>query len=133
MIGIGSSAMKALLEREARLAEVVLSREPLVNEYESRLDRDSLTAERWFGGHGRTIASIEVQDAFVLDERAPHVLAIAGVRLDDGSARRYSFVLTGRPLRIATAGDGAWRALAIAMADGQMPEVRGLDSASHAR
>jgi len=37
------SAVKALLERDARLAEVVLSREPLVNEYESRLDRDSLT------------------------------------------------------------------------------------------
>jgi len=37
------SAVKALLERDGRLAEVVLSREPLVNEYESRLDRDSLT------------------------------------------------------------------------------------------
>jgi phosphate transport system protein len=38
-----SSAVKALLERDARLADVVLSREPLVNEYESRLDSDSLT------------------------------------------------------------------------------------------
>jgi phosphate transport system protein len=37
------SAVRALLERDARLAERVLSREPLVNEYESRLDRDSLT------------------------------------------------------------------------------------------
>jgi phosphate transport system protein len=36
-------AVRALLERDARLAELVLSREPLVNEYESRLDRDSLT------------------------------------------------------------------------------------------
>jgi len=38
-----SSAVKALLERDLRLAELVLSREPLVNDYESQLDRDSLT------------------------------------------------------------------------------------------
>jgi phosphate transport system protein len=37
------SAVRALLDRDARLADVVLSREPLVNEYESRLDRESLT------------------------------------------------------------------------------------------
>jgi phosphate transport system protein len=37
------SAVKALLDRDLRLAELVLGREPLVNEYESRLDRDSLT------------------------------------------------------------------------------------------
>jgi phosphate transport system protein len=36
-------AVKALLERDARLAEVVLSRESLINEYDRRLDRDSLT------------------------------------------------------------------------------------------
>ena len=37
------SAVRALLERDVRLADVVLSREPLVNQYESRLDRESLT------------------------------------------------------------------------------------------
>jgi len=37
------SAVKALLDRDLRLAELVLSREPLVNDYESRLDRDTLT------------------------------------------------------------------------------------------
>jgi phosphate transport system protein len=37
------SAVKALLDRDGRLAELVLSREPLVNDYESRLDRDTLT------------------------------------------------------------------------------------------
>ena len=47
------------------------------------------------------------------------MLAVTGVRLDDGSERRYSFALTGRPLRIASAGDGAWGALAAAMADGR--------------
>ena len=37
------SAVKALLDRDVRLAELVLSREPLVNDYDARLDRDSLT------------------------------------------------------------------------------------------
>lgn len=38
-----TSAATALLERNAALAQVVLEREPLVDEYERRLDRDSLT------------------------------------------------------------------------------------------
>jgi maltose alpha-D-glucosyltransferase/alpha-amylase len=54
-----------------------------------------------------------------VDEAVPHVLAVAGVRLDDGTSRRYSFALTGRPLRVALPGDGAWRALAVAMDDGR--------------
>jgi phosphate transport system protein len=37
------SAVRALLDRDSRLAELVLSREPVVNDYESRLDRDTLT------------------------------------------------------------------------------------------
>jgi phosphate transport system protein len=37
------SAVKALLDRDPRLAELVLSREPMVNDYESHLDRDTLT------------------------------------------------------------------------------------------
>jgi phosphate transport system protein len=38
-----SSAITALLDRDTRLAELVVSREPVVNDYEARLDRDSLT------------------------------------------------------------------------------------------
>jgi phosphate transport system protein len=37
------SCVKALLERDTRLAEVVLTRETLVNAYDGRLDRDTLT------------------------------------------------------------------------------------------
>lgn len=37
------SAVKALLEQDGRLAERVLSREAMVDDYELRLDRDSLT------------------------------------------------------------------------------------------
>lgn len=38
-----ASSVKALLERDVKLAAVVLSRESIVNEYERRLDEDSLT------------------------------------------------------------------------------------------
>jgi len=47
------------------------------------------------------------------------VLAIAEVQSGDGSRRRYSFALTGRPLRVAVPGDGAWRALGLAMEEGR--------------
>jgi phosphate transport system protein len=38
-----ASCVKALVERDARLADVVLARETLVNAYDGRLDRDTLT------------------------------------------------------------------------------------------
>jgi len=38
-----ATSVKALLERDAKLAAVVLTRESVVNEYERRLDEDSLT------------------------------------------------------------------------------------------
>jgi len=47
------------------------------------------------------------------------VLAIASLELDDGSRSRYTFALTGRPLRPAHGGDGAWRALLLAIAEGR--------------
>jgi len=37
------SAVRALLERDGVLAERVLAREPAINDYESRIDRESLT------------------------------------------------------------------------------------------
>jgi maltose alpha-D-glucosyltransferase/alpha-amylase len=47
------------------------------------------------------------------------------VWLDDRTTQRYSFALTGRPLRVAEPGDGSWRALLAAMADGRvMPALR---------
>jgi maltose alpha-D-glucosyltransferase / alpha-amylase len=39
--------------------------------------------------------------------------------LDDRSTQRYTFTLTGRPLRVAVEGDGAWQSLLVAMAEGQ--------------
>ncbi len=83
------------------------------------LDRDAIAAARWFGAKGRTIRGIGLDEAFVLDDDAGHVLAIATLTLDDGATERYSMALTGQPLREAVPGDGAWRALAVAMAEGR--------------
>jgi maltose alpha-D-glucosyltransferase/alpha-amylase len=55
----------------------------------------------------------------VLDPEPPHVLAIARLDLDDGSTQRYTFALTGRPLRVAEGGDGTWRALLTVIAEGR--------------
>jgi maltose alpha-D-glucosyltransferase/alpha-amylase len=55
------------------------------------------------------------------------VLAIASLELDDGSRDRYTFALTGRPLRPAGGGDGAWRALFSAIAEGRtIPALPGV-------
>ena len=89
------------------------------------LDREQLAATRWFGAKGRRVESIALEAAFILDQGAPHVLAVARLRLDDRSAQRYTFALTGRPLRIAEPGDGTWRALLVAMADGRVVPALG--------
>ena len=47
------------------------------------------------------------------------MLALLDVRLDDRARQAYSLALTGSPLRVADPGDGAWRALAVAMAEGR--------------
>ena len=61
-----------------------------------------------------------MEAAFVLDARPPHVLAVALLRLDDRSTQRYTFALTGRPLRVAEGGEGAWRALLAAIGEGRV-------------
>lgn len=89
------------------------------------LDRARLTEQRWFGAKGRTIQRLELDEAFVLDEAAPHLLAVTTLTLDDGARQRYQFALTGEPLRQAAPGEGAWRAMAAAMAEGRtVPALR---------
>ena len=83
------------------------------------LDREAMAARRWFGGKGRTIERIAPDAAFVLDADARHVLVIATLSLDDRTTQRYALVLTGPSLREAVPGDGAWRSLAVAMAQGR--------------
>jgi maltose alpha-D-glucosyltransferase / alpha-amylase len=66
----------------------------------------------------------------VLDGGPPHVLAVARFGLDDGSWQRYSFALTGRPLRVAVGGDGAARAFLEAIAAGRAIQAIGRDGAA---
>jgi phosphate transport system protein len=63
------SAVQALTERDVRLAELVLSREPVVNDYETRLDRDSLTF-------------IALQQPVANDLRAARAIARVGLELE---------------------------------------------------
>jgi len=69
-----SSAVSSLIDRDARLAELVLSREPMVNDYESRLDRDSLTF-------------IALQQPVANDLRAARAIARASRALTRPAAR----------------------------------------------
>jgi maltose alpha-D-glucosyltransferase/alpha-amylase len=87
------------------------------------LDRAALEAARWYGDKGRPIGDIELDEAFVLDVEAPHVLVTARF-VGEGNGSRpagttYLLALTGDPLRLAEPGDGTWRALAAAMGDGR--------------
>jgi trehalose synthase-fused probable maltokinase len=84
-----------------------------------RLDLAAIVDARWFGAKGRSIASADLDEAFVLDAGAGHVLAIVDVVLDDRSRQRYSIALTGKPAVPAEPGAGAWRALAVAMGEGR--------------
>jgi phosphate transport system protein len=61
--------VKALLDRDARLAEIVLSRESLVNDYDRLLDRDSLTY-------------IALQQPVANDLRLAHGIARIGIELE---------------------------------------------------
>ena len=78
-----------------------------------------LKGRRWFGAKGRSIDKIELDEAFVLDASSHHVLALTTVVLEDRSRQAYTMGLTGAPLRSAEPGDGVWRALAVAMAEGR--------------
>ena len=64
-----SSAVGSLLDRDGQLAELVVSREPMVNDYEARLDRDSLTF-------------IALQQPVANDLRAARAIARAGLELE---------------------------------------------------
>jgi phosphate transport system protein len=86
------AAVKSLLERDAHLAELVLSREPLVNDYDARLDRDSLTY-------------IALQQPVANDLRMARAVARVGLELErvgDESKKIARFALQ---LGAASAGD----------------------------
>jgi hypothetical protein len=80
---------------------------------------------RWYGGKGRAIERIAPAEAFDLGAGA--VLAIVDIEPADGPAGRYLIPLRAEDgeLRQAVEGDGTWRALAVAVAEGwTVPSLR---------
>ena len=66
----------------------------------------------------------------MLDPVAGHVLVVATVTLDDRTRQRYQLALTGEPLVPAVAGDGTWRSLGVAMAEGRTIPALPVDPAA---
>ena len=85
-----------------------------------QLDPADVAAARWFGGKGREIRSIGLAEAFLLPGDR-HVLAVADVAYARGPADAYLFPLVADEggLRLATDGDGTFRALAVPIAEGR--------------
>ena len=94
------------------------------------LDLDELAAERWYASKGEVPVSAALAHAFLLSDDV--VLALVDLRVGEGKGRleRYAFLfvtVAGEEggagedglLREAAPGDGAWRALAVAMAEGR--------------
>ncbi len=94
------------------------------------LDLDALAQRRWFAHKSETIASARLAHAFAL---APTLaLALVDLRVGEGPGRveRYAvpFVEGGdHAIREAHEGDGVWRALAAAMAEGRTIPALGRD------
>lgn len=98
------------------------------------LSADLFEGRRWYGGKGRGIGAVRLLDAVELGPADPGtaqpppgpsaVLAIIEVLGAGGAAERYLVpFLVGpgsAPAREAHEGDGAWRALAVAIAAGRV-------------
>ena len=94
---------------------------PAVEDAIRRIDPAGVASARWFGGKGRAIRSIELAEAFVLPGDGRHVLAVANVVSERVPAEAYLFPLVtdAGALRPAAEGDGTFRALAGAIAEGR--------------
>ncbi len=84
------------------------------------LPLEGLAGERWFGGKGRSIARLELAEAFDLGDGA--FVAVVRLGYNGRAHERYVVALSavaGSGLSLAHPGDGAWRALARAIAEGR--------------
>ena len=83
------------------------------------LPSEQVGEARWYGGKGRPIAAISLAEAFDLGAGA--LLAVVEVITEGGATERYSLPIRadGGALAVATDGDGTWRALAVAVAEGR--------------
>ncbi len=86
------------------------------------LDLTAIAEQRWFVSKGEAIRSARLAHAFALSREA--VLALVDLRVGEGDGRvdRYVIPFAARPdgtIAEAADGDGAWRALAVAIAEGR--------------
>jgi maltose alpha-D-glucosyltransferase / alpha-amylase len=90
------------------------------------LDLDALAGRRWYASKGSTPTSARLAHAFALSDDT--ALALVDLRVGEGAGHleRYAvpFVLAGAPgvppaVREAGDDDGAWRSLAVAIAEGR--------------
>jgi trehalose synthase-fused probable maltokinase len=86
------------------------------------LDLVALARERWFAGKGEGVTSARLAHAFALAGDA--ALALVDLRVGEGTGRveRYTMPFTMQAdgsVRPASDGDGVWRALAVAIAEGR--------------
>jgi trehalose synthase-fused probable maltokinase len=120
----GLHVRQARDDQHGRLIDRGLSR-ATVEAAVAGLDLHALAAARWFAAKGQAIARVELDEAFVLDPVGSHVLAVVTLVLDDDARQRYQLAFDGAPLRLTAPGDGTWRALAVAMAEGRtVPSLR---------
>ncbi len=95
------------------------------------LDLGALAGQRWFAAKGEPVASARLAHAFALSGEA--VLALVDLRVGAGEGRleRYAVPLAERDgaLVEAAEGDGAWRALAVAIAEGRTIPALGREPA----
>jgi phosphate transport system protein len=86
------SAVKSLLDRDVHLADLVLSREPLVNEYDRRLDEDSLMF-------------IALQQPVANDLRMARAVARIGLELERVGDESKKIARFARSVGSASTGD----------------------------
>jgi maltose alpha-D-glucosyltransferase / alpha-amylase len=90
----------------------------------ARLGPESFAAARWFGGKGRTIRGLVLDEAFPLPgggDDMGAVFATVGVDFAIGAPERYVIPFRAGPAGLVPAaeGDGTWRALAVAALEGR--------------
>ncbi|MCJ7709472.1 MAG: hypothetical protein MUQ32_01450, partial [Chloroflexi bacterium] len=87
------------------------------------LDPSDIASRRWFLQKGEVATSARLAHAFPLS--VDTVLALVDLRIGEGSGRqeRYAIPFIRDPasgtVREAVEGDGAWRVLAVAIAEGR--------------
>jgi hypothetical protein len=80
----------------------------------ARLDPAAIAEARWFGGKGRAIRGLVLDEAFPLpgDDDTGAVLATVDVDFASGAPERYVIPFRAGPAGLVPAveGDGTWRA-----------------------